>query len=612
MAREQRRLAAIVAADVVGYSRLMGRDESGTLTRLREHRKQRFEPVLARHGGRLVKLTGDGALTEFGSAVDALSASIEFQQAMEEANRDQPHDTRIVFRIGLHLGDLIVEGDDLYGDGVNVAARLEAEAPAGGIVVSGDLHNAVAGRLKATFEDLGSLALKNIERPIQAFRVGWDAADWKASVLETAPADSPSLTEVPLTLPDKPSIAVLPFTNMSGDPEQEHFADGMTEDIITELSRFRALFVIARNSTFTYKGRATDVRLVGRELGVRYVLEGSVRRAGDRVRVTAQLIDALNGAHLWAERYDRVLEDIFAVQEEVTHNIVVAVAPMVETVEVTQASRRKPADLTAYGLAQKAWFVLAQDFLSSPLQVQRDEVASLARDALSRDSHCVLAMNALATVHYQNAFYGTVPLAEGLRDGLEILQQALAIDPRDHLIHFCKGWMLHGQRRFDEAIASLRRAHEINPNDARALATLGWVEACSGNAEVGIAHLREALRHDPKNPSQQLTYVQLAMSCFVARDHVQGLEWSLRACAERDHVPPAIYVAMMHLVGLGRLQEARENLALLERIAPDFVRSRLEERGFSPYRRPEDQERSRKFLRIAVGLDAPSAAEAQG
>jgi TolB-like protein/class 3 adenylate cyclase len=288
MAREQRRLAAIIATDVVDYSRLMGRDESGTLARLREHRKLRFEPTLARHGGRLVKLTGDGALVEFTSAVDALAAAIEFQQTMGAVNRDQPKDTAVVFRVGVHLGDLIVDGDDLYGDGVNVAARLEAQSPVGGIVISGDVYNAVAGRLKATFDDLGSLALKNIERPVQAFRVEWDAADWK-----TMGADAPELaipaepTTSTLALPDKPSIAVLSFQNMSGDPDQEYFADGIVEDIITALSRFKSLFVIARNSSFTYKGKAVDIKQVGRELGVRYVLEGSVRKGGDRLRITA-------------------------------------------------------------------------------------------------------------------------------------------------------------------------------------------------------------------------------------------------------------------------------------------------------------------------------------
>ena len=298
LAREQRKLAAIIAADVVGYSRLMGRDESGTLARLRKNRSEHLEPVLAKYGGRLVKLTGDGALVEFASAVDALSAAIEFQQAMAEANGDQPTDTALVFRMGLHLGDLIVDGDDLYGDGVNVAARLEGEAPAGGIVISRTVHEAVAGRVKAAFDDLGGLALKNIERPIQAFSVTWEPSDWQVTVATEVTAVTRSRPLRRLPLPDKPSIAVLPFQNMSGDPDQEYFVDGISENVTTTLSKIEELLVIARNSSFVFKDQTRDMREIGRALGVRYVLEGSVRKIGNKVRVSAQLIDSLHGGRL--------------------------------------------------------------------------------------------------------------------------------------------------------------------------------------------------------------------------------------------------------------------------------------------------------------------------
>jgi len=348
--REQRKLAAIVAADVVGYSRLMGRDESGTLTRLREHRKQRLEPVLARRGGRIVKLTGDGALIEFGSAVEALSAAIEFQQTMAESETERHEAERLVFRVGVHLGDVIVVGDDLYGDGVNVAARLEAEAQPGSIVVSGDMHNATTGRLKATFEDLGRLALKNIERPVQAYAVRWQLNDWPVarSTAETQPATaSVPASERLLPLPDKASIAVLPFQNMSGDPEQEYFADGVVEDIIAGLSRNTHLFVIARNSSFAYKGKSPDIRHVGRDLGVRYVLEGSVRRAGNRVRITGQLIDAANGVHIWADRFDGDLEDIFELQDQMTSRVIGGILPSLDFAEMERA-KRKAENLQAY------------------------------------------------------------------------------------------------------------------------------------------------------------------------------------------------------------------------------------------------------------------------
>src|SRR5262245_27440313 len=332
----------------------MGRDESGTLARLRKNRSERLDPVLAKYGGRLVKLTGDGALIEFASAVDALSAAIEFQQAMAEANADQPADTALVFRMGLHLGDLIVEGDDLYGDGVNIAARLEGEAPAGGILISRTVHEAVAGRVKATFDDLGGLALKNIERPVQAFSVRWEPSDWQALVtgeVSVTPATAP---QAPLPLPDKPSIAVLPFQNMSGDPEQEYFVDGLVEDIITGLSRFKFLFVIARNSSFAYKGNSPDIRQVGRELGVRYVMEGSVRKAGNRLRITGQLIDASDGAHLWADRFEGALEDVFELQDRVTASVVGVIAPRVQQAEIERVRNKPAGKFETYDLVLRA------------------------------------------------------------------------------------------------------------------------------------------------------------------------------------------------------------------------------------------------------------------
>src|SRR5262245_38039578 len=376
LAREQRKLAAIVAADVVGYSRLMGRDESGTLARLRKNRSERLDPVLAKYGGRLVKLTGDGALVEFASAVDALSAAIEFQQAMAEANGEHPADIALMFRIGLHLGDLIVEGDDLYGDGVNIAARLEAEAPPGGIIVSRAVREAVDGRLNAKLHALGELLLKNIERPVRAVRVEWNAADWQVAV---TPASHAGPDGPPLTLPDKPSIAVLPFQNMSGDAEQEYFADGMVEEIITALSHIRWLFVIARNSSFTYKGQAVDVKQVGRELGVRYVLEGSVRKASGRVRITAQLIDAQTGTHLWADRFDGALEDVFDLQDKVASSVAGVIEPALQAAETARSADRPTKDLTAYDLYLRAYAMV----LSSATQIP--DALRLMEQAIARD-----------------------------------------------------------------------------------------------------------------------------------------------------------------------------------------------------------------------------------
>ena len=381
--REQRRLAAIVSADVAGYSRLMGRDESGTLALLKAHRRELVDRLVAEHAGRIVKSTGDGLLLEFPSVVDAVRCAVAVQDGMAKRNAGIADDDRIQFRIGINVGDVIVEGDDIFGDGVNVAARIEALADPGGICVSDRVHDDVRGRLEADFADSGEQALKNIAEPVRVWR-------WTGGSRPAAPAVPP----IELTLPDNPSIAVLPFANMSGDPEQEYFTDGITEDIITELSRFRSLFVIARNSTFTYKGKSPDVRQVGKELGVRYVLEGSIRKAGNRVRVTGQLIDALTGNHVWAERYDRILEDIFAVQEEITHSIVAAVAPEIEASEFAQLGRRRPESLRAYEIAVQARETARSGWAHTDAAAI-ERAIELAKNALTIDPKCVRAFIAL-------------------------------------------------------------------------------------------------------------------------------------------------------------------------------------------------------------------------
>ncbi|MGE5201631.1 MAG: adenylate/guanylate cyclase domain-containing protein, partial [Acidobacteriota bacterium] len=329
--RVERKLAAILAADVAGYSRLMGVDEEGTLARLKAHRKELIDPKIAEHRGRVVKTTGDGILIEFPSVVDAVRCAVQVQQGMEKRNADIPADKQIRFRIGINVGDIIIDGDDIHGDGVNVAARLEGITEPGGICISDDAYRQVRDKLDLGFEDRGEQQLKNIARPVRVYRV--------------APYKELASGKQTLTLPDKPSIAVLPFQNMSGDSEQDYFCDGIVEDIITGLARIRWLFVIGRNSSFAYKGKALDIRQVGRELGVRYVLEGSVRKAGTRVRITAQLIDAQTGAHLWAERYDRPLDDIFALQDEITLSVVGAIEPSLRQAEIERVKRRRPDDL---------------------------------------------------------------------------------------------------------------------------------------------------------------------------------------------------------------------------------------------------------------------------
>jgi adenylate cyclase len=365
---QTRRLAAIVAADVAGYSRLMGADEEGTLERLKALRRELVDPRIAEHHGRIVKTTGDGMLVEFASVVDAVRCAVAVQQAMPERDTGFGTENRIELRIGINLGDVIVEGDDLYGDGVNIAARIEALADAGGVFVSNTVHDHVRDRLPFVFEDLGEQQVKNIARPVRVYRV-CDAA-----------TKSPSAPAPPvLPLPDKPSIAVLPFANISGDPEQEYFVDGMVEEIITALSRIRWLFVIARNSSFTYKGQAVDVKQVGRELGVRYVLEGSVRKAGNRVRITGQLIDAATGAHLWADRFDGSLEDVFDLQEKVALSVAGVIEPALQAAEMRRSAARPPTDLTAYDLYLRAYAM----FLSSRVRVP--EALRLLEQAIARD-----------------------------------------------------------------------------------------------------------------------------------------------------------------------------------------------------------------------------------
>jgi TolB-like protein/class 3 adenylate cyclase len=359
---QTRRLAAILAADVAGYSRLMGADEEGTLERLKALRRELVDPKIAEHHGRIVKTTGDGLLVEFASVVDAVRCAVEVQQAVPERNIGAAADNRIELRIGINLGDVIVEGDDLYGDGVNIAARIEALADAGGVFVSNTVHDHVRDRLPFIFEDLGEQQVKNIARPVRVYRVRdpltHPAADALGSSLsrcgEGAERSEAGEGGLPLPLPDKPSIAVLPFANMSGDPEQEYFADGMVEEIVTALSRIRWLFVIARNSTFTYKGQAVDVKQVGRELGVRYVLEGSVRKAGTRVRITGQLIDAATGSHLWADRFDGSLEDVFDLQDKVATSVAGVIEPALQMAETRRAVARSTTDLGAYDLYLRA------------------------------------------------------------------------------------------------------------------------------------------------------------------------------------------------------------------------------------------------------------------
>ncbi len=598
MAREQRRLAAIVAADVVGYSRLMGRDESGTLARLREHRQQRFEPTLARHGGRLVKLTGDGALAEFPSAVDALSAAIEFQQAMSEANRDHPEATRIVFRIGLHLGDLIVEGDDLYGDGVNVAARLEGEAPAGGILVSRNVRDAVAGRVKATFEDLGGLSLKNIDRPVRTFKVAWDPGDWPDEAAKsdgmTAGGLVPSLVPS-LSLPDKPSIAVLPFQNMSGDPQQEYFADGMVEDIITALSRFKSLFVIARNSSFIYKGKAVNIRQVGRELGVRYVLEGSVRNAGGKVRITGQLIDSETEAHLWADRFDGSMADVFELQDDVTRKVVEAIAPRVEQAEIARVKRRPPGNPHAYDCYLRGLACLSPVTIESLAQALR-----LFTEASVLDPAFSPAYGMSMCCHGHRVGFGLVEnMDEEKAEVARLWRMVTRVGQDDSVALGQAGYAIaFVYRDLPAAKELIDRAVGLNPNLASAWGSSGWINLWQGHAEVALDHLGRAERLDPGQAGYATWRSAMAHAYFYLGRYDEALALVRQMLLHSPNAHPVLRIGTASAAFAERTDDVRRLAARLQHVDALFRVSRLKE-YLGPYQDPEFVEKYKDGLRRA-------------
>ena len=596
MAREQRRLAAILAADVVGYSRLMGRDEAGTLARLRAHRRDCLEPALAQHGGRLVKLIGDGALVEFASAVDALSAAIAFQQSVADANRGMPEDDRLVFRIGLHLGDLIIEGDDVYGDSVNVAARLEGQAPPGGILLSGSVHDAVAGRLACTFQDAGALALKNIERQVRAFRAEWLPEDWPQVPAGDAPSVLPPAASAPRALPDKPSIAVLPFNNMSGDAEQEYFADGITEELITALSRFRSLFVIARNSTFTYKGRAVDVRTAARELGVRYVLEGSVRKAGNRVRITGQLIEAEIGSHIWAERYDGDLIDVFDLQDKVTVSVVGAIAPRLERAETERARRKPTSDLGAYDLYLRALAGFNEGTPEALIEARRQLYQTLERDPGFAIAHVMIAWCTSALQA------GGAETSDAHRSAsVRLSRRAMELDPDDDYVMATAAWVnAFLTRELDTAVAVLARALALNPNRAITWRISGWLNLWLGKPELAIADFEHADRLSPLEQGIWHASNGMAHAKYMAGLDAEALNWatlSLRS-HESGRAAPHLRLAAASAAMLGRFDEARAFCAEFLRMDPARRVSNLDQ-VLGPYRRQQDVARYKEGLRRA-------------
>jgi len=589
VAREQRKLAAILSADVVGYSSLMGRDESGTLARLREHRIERLEPALARYGGRLVKLTGDGVLAEFPSAVDALSAAIEFQQAMQNASRD-PEDAAIIFRIGLHVGDLIVDGDDLYGDGVNVAARLEGESLPGGIVISHSVHDAVFGRLKATFEALGNLSLKNIERPIGAFKVVWRATDWK--VAETV--NSTTAGDVPLNLPNRPSIAVLPFQNMSQDSEQEYFVDGLVEEIITTLSRFPWLMVISRNSTFTYKNKAADMKTIGRELGVRYALEGSIRKSVGRVRITGQLIDCHTDAHLWADRFEGTLENVFDLQDQLATRVVGAIEPTLLKAEIERVKRKPPTSLDAYDHYLRG----ISGFRLNSREGNDDALHHFLK-AVALDPRYASAYGMAAYCRHRRRVWGWTPDRELEAAGMAALaQQAITYGKDDPIALSTAGFSLtFGHSKMEAGAALIARACVLNPSEAMAWWMSAVVQARLGKPDIAIEHAHRAMRLSPRDPNMYQMEFAIGQAHFISGRYQEAASLALGTLQIEPNFQPGLRLAAAACALLGRSDEARGLIVRLRRSNPNVTLSNLEE--VLPFERSADRAAFMEGLRRA-------------
>jgi adenylate cyclase len=580
--RIERRLAAILAADVVGYSRLMGADEEGTLDRLKAHRRELIDPKISEHRGRIVKTTGDGILIEFPSVVAALRCAIEVQRAMVERNAKEPVDRRIEFRVGLHQGDIIVEEGDILGDGVNVAARLESISEPGGVCISSRVHEDAAGKVELAFEDLGEQQLKNIARPVRAYRV----------LLSTASATAPTQA---LSLPDKPSIAVLPFQNLSGDPEQEYFADGVVEEIITALSRFRQLFVIARNSSFTYKGRSVDVKQVGRELGVRYVLEGSVRKATNRVRITGQLIDAVTGAHLWADRFDRALDDIFDLQDQVTASVVGAIAPTLEKAEIERARRKPTKNLDAYDYYLRGlvtYYQVTREGISQALQ--------MFYRAIELDPEFSLAYGRAAWCYcWRQANNWMTDRAHEGAETARLARRAVALG-RDDAAALTFGGLALARvvGDLDDGAAFIDRALALNPNLAAAWHSSGWVRIWLGEPDTAIDHLARAMRLSPLDPVIGLMQSVTAHAHLCAGRYDTASSWAEMALQDRPDSMTALRTAAASNALAGRPERARKVLARLRQLDPALCVSNLRDR-LGPYRRAEDLARYEEGLRMA-------------
>jgi adenylate cyclase len=585
-ARVERRLAAIMAADIAGYSRLMGVDEEGTLRQLKAHRKELVDPKITEHRGHIVKTTGDGMLVEFISVVDAVRCAVDIQRTMVERNAEVPTETRIEFRIGINVGDIISDDNDIYGDGVNVAARLQALADPGGIDVSRNVHDQVRDKLSFSFEDMGEQTVKNIARPIGVHRIDLTENTGPAVVISTKAVLKSELAS------SRPSIAVLPFANMSGDPEQEYFADGISEDIITGLSKLRWFFVIARNSSFTYKGKAVDIKRVSRELGVRYVLEGSVRKGGNRVRITAQLIDAATNNHIWADRYDGDLTDIFALQDEITRKVVAAIEPKLLEAEGIRSQTRSPEDLGAWEMV-----IQANSLFWRLTKAEGEAAIATLKQAVERYPNYAPAQSMLAFMMLVQGYLGW---SAGEREPLVKQAAALAtraaeLDDSDPWAHLALGYVAYTMRRTDQAVEEFQRALDLNPNFAAAHGYLGLALALDGRSDQAIVHLEQAILMSPHDPQNAVFNMGLAGAHYLAGRYNEAIGFARKALQQRHGWTGAHRIYVASLAQAAQIDEARAALARLKELHPEISIAWIERNvPYTPSQMPKFLEGMRK------------------
>lgn len=562
--RIDRRLAAIFAGDIAGYSRLMSIDEEGTLRQLKAHRKELVDPRIIEHRGRIVKTTGDGMLVEFVSVVDAVRCAVDIQRGMTDRNTHVPPEKRIQFRIGLNVGDIIIDGDDIYGDGVNVAARLEALAEPGGIMVSRVVHDQVQDKLSFGFDDLGEQTVKNIARPVGVHRIQL-----------TMPVKAATGT-TERTTTDRPSIAVLPFANMSGDPEQEYFADGISEDIITGLSKLRWFFIIARNSSFAYKGKAVDVKRAARELGVRYVLEGSVRKGGNRVRITAQLIDAATGNHIWADRYDGELTDVFALQDEITRKVVAAIEPKLLEAEGVRSQNRSPEDLGAWDLV-----IQANSLFWRMTRTEGHAAIATLKRAIERYPDYGPAHSMLAFMLLLSQLTGWNRDESAAKQAAALAKRAAELDDSDPWVHMALGYVAFSMRRTDEAVEEFRQALELNPNFAAAHGYLGFALAMAGRSDEAIPHAEQAIQMSPQDPQNAIFNTAIAVALYLAGRYPEAVAFGRKALQQRTQFTSGHRIYVASLAQAGQVEEARESLSQLKEAFPEMTIAWIER--YVPY-----------------------------